>query len=130
MKNIESACSCPKHKGPMECTVGKCTNNEDQGNGLYLHVVDKYHGNLGVEWVCIPCWDAITDQTTDPQFSQVFRNMKAHFFKPALDVENYYEDDYEKEQSQPICDCTIPINVHGLCLECSKNIKKKENCDE
>ena len=98
MRNLESACSCPRHAGPKECIVGKCVNKENQGDGFYMHVVDKEYGEMGVEWVCLPCWLAFTDQTTDPQFSQVFRNMKAHFFKPALDIEKYYETDYDEEK--------------------------------
>ena len=93
VKDMKATCSCPDHMRPKECLVGRCTNNEDQGNGLYLHVVDKEYGKMGEEWICIPCWLAMTDQTTSPQHSQVFRNMKAHFFAPALDVEKYYKED-------------------------------------
>ena len=111
------ACQAAEHKGPMECLVGKCVNNEDQGNGLYLHVTDKKFGKMGVEWVCMPCWDAFTDKSSYPQYSQVFRNMKDRFFsQQPLDVEKYYEDDYNDENVLEVDNDGWAVNRDGSKL--------------
>jgi len=87
---MEPKCHAAKHEGPMECTVNKCTNKENEGGGYYLHVVEAEFGILGVEWVCIPCWLALLGKE-DARFSQVYRNMKEQMFRSRPDVEEYYK---------------------------------------
>lgn len=89
----------------MKCCVNKCTNEDHQGNGFYLNVTEPSFGKVGHEWICSPCWNTIVGKNEYPQYTQIYRNMK--------------------DQWQTFCNCAIPINVHGLCLECSKNIEKE-----
>jgi hypothetical protein len=78
----------------MECLVGKCVNKDDQGNGFFLNVTEPSYGKVGHEWICSPCWDAMRNYP-NPQYSQIFRNMKKHMFKSHHDVDKYYETDYD-----------------------------------
>lgn len=58
----------------MECLVENCKNKDHQGNGYFLHVVDATFGMLGMEWICIPCWETLKGMNIE-KHSQLYRNV-------------------------------------------------------
>lgn len=76
----------------MECSVHKCKNKDHQGNGYFLNVTESSFGKMGHEWICCPCWYAITGTNKYSQNTQIYRNMKEIMFKAHPDVEEYYHD--------------------------------------
>jgi len=57
----------------MKCFVHRCQNEDHQGNGVFLHIID---GRISTKliWICIPCWDTLGQ--IPEKHSQLYRNVK------------------------------------------------------
>lgn len=75
----------------MKCLVYKCKNQDLHERGIFINIMDE-NDNTAPFWICMPCWDTITGKNDFPQYTQIYKNIKEHMFRPGLDVEKYYND--------------------------------------
>ncbi len=60
----------------MECIVRSCTNQDHQGNGIFLNAIEGSIKHTELIWICIPCWLTLKGERIE-KHSQLYRNVIA-----------------------------------------------------
>lgn len=58
----------------MKCITHNCPNHSLQGHGMFIMSPRKDDGVLVGQFICNPCWTAITKPDAGSVYSQIARN--------------------------------------------------------